>query len=173
LPLPPLHITAMAWLHFRSPRKIDLAALVLATNVPDLEPLIAIILNFEESHTVWHSYLAAVVLSIPLAVIVWLLERYSKGLVQWGYSLLRLEMPNEYRFDVILATCLVGWASHVSFDMWTHETFRYVLYPLVQDVNPFWLGSLFANFVEFIVLVLSLYSVLLWVRRIQERKSRG
>lgn len=156
----------MAWLYFKSPRRIDLAALVLATNVPDLQPLIVIILNLGESHTVWHSYVGAVVFSLPLAVIVWLLERYSRGLVQWGYNLLRLKMPKEYRFDAILATCLVGWLSHVFFDMWTHETFRYVLYPLVQDVNPFWLGSLFANFVEFIVLALSLYSLLLWVRRI-------
>lgn len=88
--------------------------------------------------------------------------------MRFGYRFLRLKQPSPYSFAAILLTCLVGWLSHVFFDMWTHETFRYVLFPNVGD-NPFWFDYPIVQIVEASVLVLSAYSVLLWVRQVETR----
>lgn len=157
----------MAWLHFRKRARFDLAALVLASTVADLEVVFSALLGRPEPHGLFHSYLGAVLLSPVLAAVVWLLERQAKGLIHFGYSFLRLRDPDAYPFGSIVLSCLVGWLSHVFFDMWTHEMFHYVLYPIVGE-NPFWFDYPTVQIVESIVLILSAYSVLLWVRHVEK-----
>lgn len=166
LPLPPLHVTAVVWIYFKKKRRIDLAGLTIGATFPDIEPLIGIFLGLE-THVLFHSFLGAVLLSPILAVFVWVLERRAKRVVQSAYGFLRLRKPNEYRFGAILLSCTLGWLSHVFFDMWTHELFRYVLFPFVGD-NPFWFDYPIVQIVEFVVLILSAYSIILWVRQVEE-----
>jgi len=170
MPLPPLHVTAVAWLHFWKRNRVDLAALTIGSTAPDLEPLFAVAAGLPESHAFFHSLLWAVVLSPVVALVVWILERRVPGLIRVGYNFLRLKNPVSYPFGSILLSSLVGMLSHVFFDMWTHETFRYVLYPRVGP-NPFWFDYPIVQIVESMVLILSAYSVLLWVRRVEAQKT--
>ena len=109
-------------------------------------------------------------LSLPLAVSVYVLEARAKGWVQFGYRFLRLKNPAKYPFSSILLSCFLGWLSHVFFDMWTHETFRFVLFPIVGE-NPFWFDYPVVQIIESLVLVLSAYSVILWVRQVEARSA--
>lgn len=165
MPLPPLHVTAVAWVYFKRRAGIDLAALSLGTTFPDIEPLIAIFAGLE-THVLFHSFLGAILFSPLLAVFVWVLEHRVKRVIQFGYRFLRLRSPDEYRFGAVLLSCMLGWLSHVFFDMWTHELFRYVLFPSVGD-NPFWFDYPIVQVVESVVLILSAYSVILWVRHVE------
>jgi len=169
LPLPPLHVTAVAWVYFKKKTRIDLAALALGATLPDIEPLIAIFAGLE-THVFFHSFLGAVLLSPFLAVFVCVLERRAKRVIGFGYRFLRLRNPGEYGFRAVLLSCMSGWLSHVFFDMWTHETFRFVLFPIVGE-NPFWFDYPIVQIVESIVLGLSAYSVLLWVRQVGGESS--
>lgn len=165
MPLPPLHVTAFAWIYFKKKARIDLAALTLGATIPDVEPLIAIFAGLE-THVLFHSFLGAVLFSPLLAVFVWVLERRAERVIHFGYRVLRLQNPGRYAFGSILLSCLFGWLSHVFFDMWTHETFRYVLFPMVGE-NPFWFDYPIVQVVESFVLILSAYSILLWVRQVE------
>ena len=171
MPLPPLHVTAVAWLYFKKKTRIDLAALTLGATFPDIEPLIAIFAGLE-THVFFHSFLGAVLFSPLLAIFVWVLERRAKRVIQFGYRFLRLRNPSEYRFGDILLSCMLGWLSHVFFDMWTHELFRYVLFPFVGD-NPFWFDYPIVQIAESVVLILSAYSVILWVRQVEGGSKAG
>jgi hypothetical protein len=157
-------VTAVAWVYFKKRARIDLAALALASTIPDVEPLIAIFAG-SETHVLFHSFLGAVLLSPLLAIFVWTLERRAKRVVGFGYRFLRLRNPGEYGLRAVLLSCMLGWLSHVFFDMWTHETFRFVLFPIVGE-NPFWFDYPIVQVVESVVLGLSAYSVLLWVRQV-------
>lgn len=155
----------MAWVYFKRRARIDLAALTLGATFPDVEPLIAIFAGLE-THVLFHSFLGAVVFSPLLAVFVWVLERRAKRVIRFGYRFLRLRNMGEYRFGAVILSCVLGWFSHVFFDMWTHEMFRLVLFPMVGE-NPFWFDYPIVQVVESAVLILSAYSVILWVRQVE------
>jgi membrane-bound metal-dependent hydrolase YbcI (DUF457 family) len=55
---------------------------------------------------------------------------------------------------------MVGGFSHVFFDMFTHESMPYVIYPLALG-NPFYLGQA-SGIVEVTVVALTIYSVFCW-----------
>ncbi|PVX25727.1 MAG: hypothetical protein CW691_03650 [Candidatus Bathyarchaeum sp.] len=79
--------------------------------------------------------------------------------------------PNRisHSFKTIYFSCLVGGLSHIFFDQWTHEYSNYILYP-AYGTNPFWIGD-WSVIIPLVVMVLSVYTVILWIKGIQTRKN--
>jgi membrane-bound metal-dependent hydrolase YbcI (DUF457 family) len=80
-----------------------------------------------------------------------------------AYNALKLK-PEKVSYPLvnIYLCCLVGGFSHVFFDMFTHESMPYVVYPLAFG-DPFYLGQA-AIVVEAMVVALSVYSVFCWLK---------
>ena len=118
-------------------------------------------------HGVWHSYLFVLTIyPIATSLAVYSIERrFGKALVH-VYRVFRL-FPRSvsYSFRSIYFCCLIGGASHMFLDMLTHETSHYVLFPL-DSGNPLWIGG-WDIVVLVPVILLSLYSVLLWFRQMK------
>jgi hypothetical protein len=55
--------------------------------------------------------------------------------------------------------------------MWVHENSSYVLFPFYER-NPFWIGE-WSIIVFSLVVLLSLYTVFLWIRQLTARTETG
>ncbi|MFW9927114.1 MAG: hypothetical protein ACFFDM_10120 [Candidatus Thorarchaeota archaeon] len=98
---------------------VDIATLMIASVVLDLEPLVVIFLNLP-LHGFFHSYLGASFASIVLSAFVYPFRSYLNKIV----SLFGLYQSSSYRH--IIAASIMGTYSHVFLD-----SFLYV------EMNPF------------------------------------
>ncbi len=155
------HYLAIASLQFKARDKVDPIALALSTMLMDVEPLTSFLTG--TYHWLLHSFLGASLLSVPLAFVVFLLERKDLFLVDLACRILRLE-KRKYEFKHVLLTSLFGGLSHVFVDAFTHRNFPYVLFPFATSSNPFWMGFEVGHLVQAVMVLLSLYSIYLWVR---------
>jgi membrane-bound metal-dependent hydrolase YbcI (DUF457 family) len=150
------------FLFFKSKSRIDPLALVTSATVIDLETLYYLLLGDPFNHRIWHSYFfALVVFPILITLAIYLVEHRFEKKLSSAYRVLKLKPPKtRYSLSIIYISCLIGGFSHIFFDMFTHESMPYVLYPLFYG-NPFYLGE--ARFiVEGVVAALALYSVYCW-----------
>lgn len=173
MPPPPLHTLAVMSIYFRLERRIDLLALVISSSIIDLEPFFVLLFNLQQpTHGFWHSYFGVLLFSVPLTLSVYLVESKGLRVLERAYRMLKIDSALvEHRLKAIFYTNLIGGFSHVFFDMFTHRSFPYVLYPLVKFSNPFWMGLGVAMVVESFVVLLSAYSCWLWIKIIFRKKS--
>lgn len=163
MPLTPLHILAFLWVYFLTHRRIDPTALILSTSLIDLEALAGIYLKMP--HWVWHSYFGAIVFSIPLALFLYLFEHRANGFLTRTYGAFSVPFQGRpYGFRMVYITYALGSTSHVFLDSLTHRSFPLVFFPFVTSPNPFWFGFEFAWMVYAILVLLSVYSLVLWIK---------
>ena len=165
MPLTPLHGLAVLFLYFKRKRSVDPLALFASATIVDLEPLYYILSGeFLNHHMMWHGYaLILTIYPILITFALYVVERFFEKQLLSTYTALRFK-PEKVRYSLlsIYLCCLIGGFSHIFFDMFTHESLPYVVYPLVFG-NPFYLGPA-AVIVELIVVALALYSVYCWVK---------
>lgn len=162
MPLTPLHGLAVFFLYFKNKRRIDPLALLASATLIDLEPLYYILIGESLDHQIWHGFaLALTVYPVLIAVTVYSVERLFENKLWSAYTALRIKPPQvKYSLLSIYLCCLVGGFSHIFFDMFTHESMPYVIYPVVFG-NPFYIGQA-SIIVEVTVVALALYSVFCW-----------
>ena len=108
---------------------VDLATLLIASVILDLEPLSIIILNLPlPLHGFFHTYLGATVVSLLLTVCIWPLRKHLNEIV----SIFGLHQQSSFR--QILPAGLIGTYSHVFLDSFLYAEMN-PLYPLLG--NPF------------------------------------
>jgi len=135
---------------------------VASATIIDLEPLYYVLLGDPFNHRIWHSYFfALLVFPIVISLAVYFVERRFESKLSSAYGVLRLKPPQtKYSPFIIYLSCLIGGFSHIFFDMFTHQSLSYVMYPLFYG-NPFYLGQ--ARFaVEALAAGLAVYSVYCW-----------
>ena len=163
MPLTPLHGLAVLFLYFKRKRSVDPLALFASATFVDLEPLYYILSGeFLNHHMMWHGYaLILTIYPILITLALYVVERFFEKQLWSTYAALRFK-PEKVRYSLlnVYLCCLVGGFSHIFFDMFTHESLPYVVYPLVFG-NPFYLGSA-AVIVELTVVALAFYSVYCW-----------
>jgi len=165
MPITPFHAVSLMFLYFKNKRRIDLLALTVAATFIDLEPLYYFIIREPLDHRIWHGFaLALTVYPFLVTFGVYIVEYFFERRLLSVYNALRLK-PSQIRYSLItIYLCsLLGSFSHVFFDMFTHEVMPYVIYPLAYG-NPFYLGP-FSIVVDLAVILLAVYSCLLWLRK--------
>ena len=168
MPLTPLHTLSVLWFYLRYPRLIDPAALIISTSILDVESIVGIILH--RPHGIWHSYVGAVLVSLPMAVLLFMFERRSEGWLTGVFSALHLPFFPPYKFESVVFTVMLGSVIHVALDSFTHRSFPNILFPFRASANPFWFGFEFAWLVYSGVIALSIYSLVRWLKS-EERSS--
>jgi hypothetical protein len=162
MPLTPLHGLAVFFLYFKNKRRIDPLALLASATFIDLEPLYYFLIGESLDHQIWHGFaLALTIYPVLITVTVYSVERLFENKLWSAYTALRIKPPQvKYSLLSIYLCCLVGGSSHIFFDMFTHESMPYVIYPVVFG-NPFYIGQA-SIIVEVTVVALALYSVFCW-----------
>jgi membrane-bound metal-dependent hydrolase YbcI (DUF457 family) len=162
MPSPPVHALAVLSPYFKRKKWFDPLALAASATAIDLESLYYLLMGEPLDHRIWHSFAFTLTLyPVLIGLSVYFAERLLENRLRPAYSALRLKPDRvKYPLSSIYLCCLVGGLSHVFFDMFTHESMPYILYPLLYG-NPFYLGQ--ARFVvEGAAVVLAVYSVYLW-----------
>jgi hypothetical protein len=162
MPLPPVHGFVALLPYFRSKMILDPLALVVSATFVDLESLFYVLIGQPLDHQMWHGYaLALTVYPILVALFVISMERLLEGNVRSAYYTLGFK-PTRIRYSslTIYLCCLAGGFSHIFFDMFTHESLPYLLYPLGSG-NPFFLGRL-SGIMEITATSLAVLTVILW-----------
>src|SRR3989304_3563530 len=162
MPLTPLHGLGVLFLYFKDKRRIDPLAMLVSATFLDLEPLYYVLIGEPLTHRLWHGFaLALTIYPVLISLGVYFVERLFENKLWSTYNALKLK-PNQVKYSLltIYLCCLVGGFSHVFFDMFTHASMPYVIYPLVFG-NPFYLGQA-SGIVEVTVVALTLYSVFCW-----------
>ncbi len=162
MPLPPVHGLAALLPYFKNKALLDPLALVASATAVDVEPLIYIFLGQPLTHQIWHGWLLTLTIyPVLVALFVFSVERLLEGNVQSAYKTLRFNTDRaKYPPHTIYLCCLLGGASHMLFDMFTHQNLPYVIYPITYG-NPFYLGQ-YTGIIELTSIGLALATVFLW-----------
>lgn len=163
MPITPLHGLALVFLYFKDKRRFDPLALMVSATFIDLEPFYYLLIGEPLDHRIWHGFaFALTIYPILISFGVYFAEHFFKEKLWFIYSALRLK-PNKVRYPLltIYLVSLFGGFSHIFFDMFTHESMPYVIYPLA-DGNPFYVGRA-SIIVEIIVILLAIYSCWKWL----------
>jgi len=165
MPFTPFHGLALMFLHFKYEKRIDLLAVVVSAAFVDFEPLYSMLVGESVGHRIWHGFLVSLTVYPVLVTLgVYIIEHLFAGRLGLTYRIFRLGPDRvKYPLSGIYICSLIGGFSHVFFDMFTHETMPYVIYPLA-DGNPFYLGPA-SIIVEIAVILLAIYSCLHWLMR--------
>ena len=139
MPFTPAH--AAAALPFRRSRLI-LSALIVGTTAPDLEYFVHLSRDDRFGHTLHGVFLQ----SLPLALItLWLFHKYAKKtLIGMTPAGVRDRFPDQSepfqfggpsRFALILLSILIGMATHIAWDLFTHaNTVLYRHWPILREI---------------------------------------
>jgi len=144
----------------------------MSATIIDVEPLYYMLIGEALDHQIWHGYaLSLTVYPVLISLAVYSAERVFDNRLRLMYNSLRLK-PTKIRYSMpnIFLSCLIGSFSHIFFDMFTHESLPYVVYPVAFGSNPFYIGQ-FSGIVEVAVVVLASYSLICWVRSNKNEKS--
>jgi membrane-bound metal-dependent hydrolase YbcI (DUF457 family) len=159
------HYLAVAPLQFRFRERVDPVALALSTMLIDIEPLTGFLTG--NYHWILHSFTGAVLFTVLLALVLCFLEKRGSFIIRFAYRILRME-ERQYGFKSIVLTSFFGGVSHVFVDAFTHRNYPYVFFPFKASQNPFWMGFETGRLVQALMVLLSLYSVYLWIRKSRE-----
>jgi hypothetical protein len=168
LPPTPVHFFAVAPLHFVRSGIFDITALLISSTCIDLELLYLLLIGQPLYHGLWHSYFFALtIFPVAVSLVVFVVERKLPTLLEGFYKFFRFSPSKlKHSFKTIYLSSLIGGASHIFFDMWTHRVSSYILYPLTifGSENPFWTGD-YEVVVYISVALLSIYSIYIWIKR--------
>ena len=161
MPLPPIHGLIGLLPYFRN-RKLDPLALVVGATFVDLESLVYIVLGNPLDHQFFHGYLLVfTVYTILVGLFVYFMERGFERKIWSIYTALRFN-PTQVKYApvTIYLCCFAGGLSHLLFDMWTHRSLPYIIYPLTYG-NPFYIGQ-YTGIIELTAIGLALVTIYLW-----------
>jgi hypothetical protein len=174
LPPTPIHFLSVAPLHFVKPGTFDITALLLSSTCIDLELLYLLLIGQPLYHGLWHSYFFALtIFPVAVSLLVLVAERKLLGILKSTYKLFRFyPIKLKYSFKTIYLSSLVGGASHIFFDMWTHRVSSYLLYPFVvfEAENPFWAYE-YEVVIYISVTLLSIYSIYFWIKHMRIHRT--
>lgn len=153
------------YLGFKS--KIDPLPLLISSTFVDIEPLYFLLIGEPNDHGILHSYFTILLFSVLIVFILYFAERHYENKLWSVYSKLRLN-PDRVKYPLlsVYLTFLVGGFSHMFFDMLTHKSLPYVLYPLTLG-NPFYLGQ--ASFVVDVIVAVVAFGSVFWWLKLQNR----
>jgi membrane-bound metal-dependent hydrolase YbcI (DUF457 family) len=121
VPLTPFHFGPAFLIGMLFPRRINMAAILLACVAIDIEPIYCLFNNCQ-LHGLLHTYVGATLFSLTVVTaIIYLGKRYFKKVSD------ALKVEQDYSVRSIVAGALVGGWSHVFLDSLMHS-----------DVTPFW-----------------------------------
>lgn len=174
MPPTPIHFLSVAPLHFVKPGTFDLTALLLSSTGIDLELLYLLLVGQPLYHGLWHSYFFAfTIFPVAVSLVVLVAERKLLGIVKSTYKFFRFSPSKlKYSFKTIYLSSLIGAASHIFLDMWTHRVSSRLLYPFVvfEAENPFWAYE-YEVVVYISVTLLSLYSIYFWIKHVRTHRT--
>ena len=175
MPPTPLHFLSVAPLHFVKSGIFDITALLLSSTGIDLELLYLLLIGQPLYHGLWHSYFFALtIFPVAVSLVVFVAERKFTKRLKGTYKFFRFSPSKlKYSFKTIYFSSLVGGASHIFFDMWTHRASSYLLYPFVifDAENPFWTGE-YEVVIYISVTLLSIWSIYFWIKRMRNQHAR-
>jgi len=155
VPLTPYHFGPGFFLGLVFFPFIDFTVVMIASVVPDLEPLAIIILGLPlPLHGFFHTYFGATIISLLLTICIWPLRRYLTKIA----SIFRLHQQSSFRH--ILPASLIGTYSHVLLDSFLYAEMN-PLYPLLGNpfLNLVWSISIYDFCVAFGLLGFVLYVI--------------
>lgn len=161
MPLPPIHGLTGLLPYFKN-KNLDPLALVAGATFVDLESLVYIVLGNPLNHQFFHGYLLVLtVYPVLVGLFVYFMERAFERKVWSAYTTLRFN-PTRVKYSplTIYLCCFAGGLSHLLFDIWTHQSLPYIIYPLAQG-NPFYIGP-YTGIVELIAVGLAVVTIFLW-----------
>ena len=173
MPANPLHFSTIAPLYFFRPETFDITALLWSSTLVDLELLYRLLIGEPMRHGLWHSYFFVLTIyPIILSLVLFVMETRFEKTISGVYRAFRF-FPRKVRYPLgtIYLSSLVGGVSHIFLDMWVHENSAYVLFPFYEG-NPFWIGE-WGIIIHGLVVLLSLYTVFLWIKRARTWKNRS
>ncbi len=136
---------------------IDLATLIAASVILDLEPLAILIFNLPGPlHAFFHTYLGATIVAVVLSICIYPFRKYLNEIVSF------FGLKQESSFRHILPASLLGTYSHVLLDSFLYAEMN-PFFPLLG--NPF-LGLLGGAFVYNLCLVLGVIGFFLYLLRV-------
>jgi len=174
LPPTPIHFFSVASLHFVRSGTFDITALLLSSTCIDLELLYLLLIGQPLHHGLWHSYFFALtIFPVAVSLVVLVAERKLPTILKSIYKFFRFSPSKlKYSFKNIYLASLIGGASHIFFDMWTHRVSSYLLYPFAvfDSENPFWVAE-YEVVIYISVALLSVYSIYLWIKRMRTHRT--
>ena len=121
MPLTPFHFGPPFLIGILLPRRINMAAILLASVAVDVEPIYCLFNNCQ-LHGLLHTYIGATAFSLTVVTIIIYLARK-----QFQKISDMLKVKQDYSLKTIIIGALVGGWSHVFLDLFMHF-----------DVTPFW-----------------------------------
>ncbi len=112
---------------------VDISTLFIASVILDLEPLVVMLFNLPfPLHGILHTYLAAFIVAISLAIVLWPFRGVLNAIVS-GFG-----VQQESTFRSLLLASLLGTFSHIFLDSF-----------LYAEMNPFYplLGNPYFNLI--------------------------
>ncbi len=165
MPLTPFHLGPGLLLGMLTLRIFNLWAILLGSAVMDIEPLILIFVKHCYNcynHGFWHSILGAIVGSLILATILWILRgRLNK-------ISLRFQIQQSFSFTVLFLSSVIAWLIHILLDSLTHYDV-FLLWPLKQNlilIGPqiYWLLNIF-------LLIFGIIGVVILIKKMYEARK--
>jgi len=136
---------------------IDIATVMIASVIVDLEPLAVILFDLPMPlHAFFHSYLGATIAGAGVSICVYPFRRYLNEIV----ALFGLKQESSFR--QILPAGLIGTYSHVLLDSFLYAEMN-PLYPFIG--NPF-VGALSFGLVYNLCLVLGVFGFFAYLLRV-------
>jgi membrane-bound metal-dependent hydrolase YbcI (DUF457 family) len=135
MPLTPLHLgpTLFIWVIFQN--FFNLWAAILGSTIMDLEPLVLVLLHRCYScphHGFFHSILGAILGSLILAVILWILRKKLNQIS------LKFHIFQDFTFYNLYFSSLFFWLIHIFSDSLTHKDV-FLFWP--SKSNPFFISK--------------------------------
>ena len=167
MPLTPLHLGPGLLLGVFTLRFFNLWAILLASIIMDIEPMVLLIINPCYScphHGFFHSILGAIFGSLILTAILWKF-REKLNRISLKY---KIEQP--FSFPILFFSSLAAWLIHIFFDSLTHFDLR-PFWPL--EYNPILIGPSVYWPLNLLLLIFGIIAIsIIYVRyKIHKRKS--
>ena len=121
MPLTPFHLGPGLLLGTLTIRFFNIWAILFGSVVMDIEPVFGIVLTGSSYHGFLHTILGAILGSLILAAILYLLRKPLNSIS------LKFKIQQSFSFKILFSSVLVGWLIHIFFDSLAHP-----------DVFPFW-----------------------------------
>lgn len=166
MPLTPLHLGPGFFLGILTLKFLNLWAILLASVIADIEPIILIIIlkcYRCPHHWFFHSILGAILGSLVLAFI---LGRFRKKLNEIS---LKFGIKQSFSFKILFSSSLIAWLIHLIFDSLTH----YDVFPFWPfDYNPIYIGPRIYWQLSFILLILGVFSLFLFYKVLDKKNKK-
>lgn len=165
MPFTPFHLGPALFFGLLLFPLLDLPTFIVASVIVDIEPFLVLFFNLDYPlHGFLHSFIGGSIIAILLAVIMFLIKKYTKGIMKL------FKLQQDSTFGGVLITSLLGVYLHIILDSFLYRDIK-PFYPL--DINPLYSNSMFIGFeiYGFSVLLFLLSFILYGYRLIRKRND--